>query len=84
MVAVTAAIIKQDNAILIAQRKAADTAIDSVYFSFVTATTLGFGDFVPLNALGKILVILQTLTSIAFVGVFFSYVLTRIGHDSQE
>lgn len=35
--------------------------IDSIYFSIVTQTTLGFGDIVPTHSLTRIIVIIQCL-----------------------
>jgi voltage-gated potassium channel Kch len=35
--------------------------IDSLYFSIVTQTTLGFGDIVPTHSLTRIIVIIQCL-----------------------
>lgn len=45
--------------------------IDAIYFSFVTFTTLGYGDFYPVSRIAKILVISQLLIMILFVFLFF-------------
>ncbi|MEA3329192.1 MAG: potassium channel family protein [Nanoarchaeota archaeon] len=49
--------------------------LDSVYFSTVTVTTLGYGDFVPETILGKIFTIIFSLSGIA-LGL---YILTNLG-----
>lgn len=49
--------------------------IDSVYFSAVTITTLGYGDFVPVTTAGKLFTILFSISGIA-IGL---YILTILG-----
>jgi len=49
--------------------------IDAIYFSTVTVTTLGYGDFVPLTPVGKIFTIFFSLSGIA-IGL---YILTVMG-----
>ncbi len=46
---------------------------DSLYWSFITATTVGYGDFRPLKKISRILSIL-----IAFVGVMFTGILIAV------
>lgn len=46
--------------------------IDSIYFSFVTAFTIGYGDKVPDSSWGKFLVILQSVCSLFFITVAFA------------
>jgi hypothetical protein len=45
------------------------TALDAIYFSAVTMTTLGFGDFTPVRGSGRFVVVLQLLTALAFVSI---------------
>ena len=45
------------------------TFADFVYFSFVTATTLGYGDVVPVGTLIRSLVILQTVAGVLYVSI---------------
>jgi len=47
--------------------------LEAVYFSFVTSTTLGFGDYKPCNSIGQILVILQVCIFLLFIVVFFNH-----------
>ncbi|PIN94537.1 hypothetical protein COU53_03245 [Candidatus Pacearchaeota archaeon CG10_big_fil_rev_8_21_14_0_10_30_48] len=49
--------------------------VDAIYFSAVTITTLGYGDFVPRTGIGKIFTILFSVSGIA-IGL---YILTVIG-----
>ena len=49
--------------------------IDSIYFSFVTSTSLGYGDITPLG-LSRMLSILEALTSLIMFGAIISKVLS--------
>lgn len=42
---------------------------DFIYFSFMTITTVGYGDIVPINPVAKILTILEVLIGISFVSL---------------
>lgn len=48
-----------------------DSLFDGLYFSFITQTTIGFGDVVPKSYLAKIIVILQCLS---VFGIFYFFV----------
>lgn len=50
----------------------AENIYDSLYFSVVTVTTLGYGDIVPKSGLGKVLVSIQTLVGVISIGVFLN------------
>lgn len=43
-----------------------------LYFSVVTATTLGFGDIVPINDRARALVVTQVLVSVFAIGMFLN------------
>ncbi|MDF3076834.1 MAG: potassium channel protein [Sphingobacteriaceae bacterium] len=47
--------------------------IDALYFSMMTEATVGYGDIHPVNSTGKLLVMGQALTSIAFLVLFFNF-----------
>ena len=49
--------------------------IDSIYFSTVTITTLGYGDIVPKTNLGKLFTIIYSLSGI-IIGL---YIITSLG-----
>lgn len=42
-------------------------AMDALYFSTVTQTTLGFGDIVPIHGVSKVVVMLQCITVFALL-----------------
>ena len=54
--------------------------LDSVYFAFVTATTVGYGDISPVTVYEKIYVMFFTLIS----SVQFAYTVNTIGSIFQE
>jgi len=52
--------------------------LQSTYFSFVTAATIGYGDIIPLNNQGRILVIIQVIITFLYMTIilgFFSFYL---------
>ncbi len=51
--------------------------IDALYFSFITGVTVGFGDFYPVNDDGKILIITQVISTLAFLFLFFNFFAPR-------
>jgi len=56
---------------------------DAIYFSFVTATTIGFGDFYPISAFNKWLVISQSAITFLFVALFINY-FTHLLHHAND
>lgn len=46
--------------------------LDSLYFVFMTVTTVGYGDFVPITNLGKAFTILFSFTGIVFAFYFIT------------
>jgi len=51
----------------------AKTAIDFLYFSFVTSASLGYGDIVPATDAGKIIVSGQSFIFLVFVVLFVNF-----------
>jgi len=45
---------------------------DSIYWAFITALTVGYGDFRPLKKKSKIIAIIITLTGFMFSGILVS------------
>lgn len=48
-----------------------------LYFSAVTATTLGFGDIAPVNVLSRTLVTLEAVLGVVFAGLFLNAIARR-------
>lgn len=48
--------------------------LDSVYFTVVTITTIGFGDFTPKTGLGKIITIFYGLNGVALLLMLFDQI----------
>lgn len=55
--------------------------IDSLYFSVVTLTTIGFGDFSPQTDLGKIFTIVYIILGI---GIILQFINTVQNHYSES
>lgn len=45
---------------------------DAIYFSLVTGSTTGYGDYFPVTLLGKCMVSSQTIIALVFVVLFFN------------
>ncbi len=48
-------------------------SVDAIYFSFVTAATVGYGDIAPVASLAKKLAIAQISLTFVFVGLFLNF-----------
>ena len=46
--------------------------LESIYFSVVTITTLGYGDIYPHGSFGKLLVSIEAIFGIIIIGLFLS------------
>lgn len=57
--------------------------IDALYFSLITGATIGYGDFYPINSTGKLLIMLQIVSTLSFLILFFNFFAPRI-QDSGE
>ena len=53
--------------------------LDSLYFAFITATTVGYGDFRPIHRVTKIASIFVTL-----VGILMTGIIVAVGLKSME
>lgn len=51
---------------------------DPVYFSFISGATVGFGDYVPINPMGKLLVVLQVVIFIIFAALFLNFFSNKV------
>ncbi|QZA77184.1 potassium channel family protein [Deefgea tanakiae] len=52
--------------------------LDSLYFSATIFATVGFGDFLPCNADGKLLFIAESLIGSTHFGIFITLVFSRV------
>lgn len=55
--------------------------LDAFYFSFITLTTIGFGDFAPQTDVGKIFTILYIILG---VGIILSFINTLYHHYNES
>jgi hypothetical protein len=51
---------------------------DAVYFSTMTLSTIGYGDFYPITNIGKLLATIQALLFLCFVILFLNFFTTKI------
>ena len=56
---------------------------DHLYFSFVTLTTLGYGDIVPVSAPAKVLTIFTSLSGVLYLAVFVAALIGSLRRDSH-
>ena len=54
----------------------------ALYFSLETLTTVGYGDVSATTNMGYVVLIVQMLTSLLFIGVFFSVFSSKIGEGT--
>lgn len=63
---------------------------DAVYFSIITSSSIGYGDFHPVTTLGKFLVSTQALLFLFFIVLFLNFFSTKVkskgyfDHDNNE
>lgn len=50
---------------------------DSIYFTFVTITTLGYGDIVPATGFGKVFIVIEVLAGFLVISLFLAAVANR-------
>jgi len=62
----------------------ATAPIDLLYFSCVTAATVGYGDFAPNSPTGKALIVLQILSSLGFISVFVASFVTNFNNHETK
>ena len=53
-------------------------SFDAIYFSTITASSVGYGDYYPVTSIGKFLVSTQALLSLFFMVLFLNFFSTRI------
>lgn len=66
------------------------TWYDPIYFSMVTSSSIGFGDFFPVTAYAKFLVSIQALFFLSFVVLFLNFFTNKVkskgyfDHESEQ
>ena len=53
---------------------------DSTYYAFITATTVGYGDFHPQQRISKLLAIVITFTGLIMTGIFVALAVNAANH----
>jgi voltage-gated potassium channel len=54
------------------------TAEDALWWSYITITTVGYGDYYPVTNLGKLTASILILNGIAIFGAIVSYITDRV------
>ncbi len=55
------------------------TSADDLYFSFITLTTVGYGDLTPATSLGRSFAVLEALTGQIYLVTIVSVLVSRLG-----
>lgn len=55
-----------------------DNWFDAIYFSIITSSSIGYGDFFPVTTFGKVLISAQALLFLFFVVLFLNFFSTKI------
>jgi len=58
--------------------------LNAVYFAFVTATTVGYGDFRPTHPISRIIAIFIALTGLLLTGFLVSIGVYAVGEAVKE
>ena len=74
---------------LVAGRKEGWSRFDSVYWSFITATSVGFGDIRPVKRASKIIAVVIALLGLTLTGILIAVgvhaaTLALASHDAVE
>ncbi|MFT6835254.1 MAG: hypothetical protein ACJA0H_001290 [Francisellaceae bacterium] len=57
-------------------------SVDAIYFSFITATTIGYGDMLPKNSESKLLVIIQSMYTLVLIGLVLTNFTSNINYKN--
>ena len=62
-----------------------DNFFDAFWFTFVTITTIGYGDIYPVDIVGRLLVVVISITGIIFVAIYTSLIINglRLGFQKK-
>ena len=62
----------------------ADNFADTTYFSFVTITTLGYGDLLPVNEFVRVIAYLEAVTGVFFMAIVVASLINKSVGDSTH
>lgn len=60
------------------------TVTESLYFSFITGLTIGYGDFVPKSLLTRVLAVLIALCGVLFTALVAAVAVKALSSDRPE
>ena len=63
---------------------ATSTSMDSIYFSFTTLTTLGYGDLTPVTDVGRMLAITEALIGQVYLVTIVALIVTNLGRERHH
>jgi hypothetical protein len=65
-------------------KEASGLFVRMCYFSAITITTLGFGDITPVSSMARVLVGVEAVLGVVFIGLFLNAVAQKAGKDSDR
>ncbi len=60
------------------------SAEDGIYFAFITALTIGFGDFVPKSRASRVIAILLALLGLVIVGILVAVAVHAVDYALEQ
>lgn len=58
--------------------------VDSLYFTIITLTTVGYGDFAPQTVFGKLFIVIYILLGLGLLASFIGLIASHAQADMQE
>ncbi len=65
-------------------RPVIDTSMAALYFSTVTMTTLGYGDYLPITGAARLTALLQSVIGILFIALFLGRVIALLAQPKPS
>ena len=60
------------------------SAADSLYFGFVTISTLGYGDIVPVAPIAKVTAALASVTGVLYIAILISSIVAGVKLETKD